>query len=418
MRCNRPECSLGLRVNFGWILPPLGGIGGRESQVSGQENGFYSIWPENKQMFDWKKFRQNVMEALNEIMGAGFFTTEYELQARGDKVEFWSPKMEMGMLASMQEAIVRQRELITKEVDPQQVELLNQQLERLRLEYLGMQRVGELLQIYDRVVWISPPGLGLESEEARINYFVKKGEKVVNYSWVATPNLEGLRDFMRWLGQDLNDDMGVAVGSFLLSPFEVKVGLEKMAGMVRDLNQLSNYQVPGWGVDLYGLMEFVQSFRQSLEENEKQDWIVSLQERGLWFDLKEELEKQVVSFYMGFYGQGKKPTHDMEVAFLQYLLERLIKPWLRVWVRVRYGANEDGFDFMWDQMMYRSSGCGSGLGGGVVIAGHPIGGTGYLWWGLGSVMGQLFSPPGCKSCKARKKKKEEKEEEEKRPKVS
>ncbi len=411
MTCNGPECGLGLPIIKTGGLSPLGGVT-RESQVGGQESGFYNIWPENRRMFDLDEFYWDVTEALNEAIGAVFFTTEYELQVRGDHVEFWSPKVGIEMLASMQEAIVRQEELITKEADPVRLELLNQQLERLRLEYLGMQRVGKLLQVYDQVVWISPPGLGLESDETRINYLVKKGKKVISYSWVATPDLERLKDFMSWLGHDLSDDMGVAVGSFLLSPFEVEMDLERMAGMVRNLNQLSKYQVPGWGVDLYGLMDFARSFRQVIEKGGQKEWVDYLQKRGLWFDLKGELEKQVISFYMGFYGQGEKPTHDMEVAFLQHLLERLIKPWLRVWVWVRYGDSEDRFDFMWAQMMYRSSGCGGGLGSGFVEGGFPMIGINLLWLRLGSVMQNFFSLPGCKKCgKSKRKKKKQKEDE-------
>jgi len=281
----------------------------------------------------------------------------------------YNPDINMWMLDSMDQAILVQQDLIKQ--DPNNLRLQTQ-LSRLQLEREGFERVARLFQSSQNnkavVVWISPPGMGLDSGESRINFFAgqRNGQtwQIDNAVMVAAPSLTALSKFYLASGGHMPDDAGWSVGSFLRFPFVSHRPIDSLIDLVGSVNRETGYRPPGFGVDLHKLIEFSNQFKTALyQAGNIKDWIEWFGQQNLPIDLGAALTDLINQFHHQFYQNSSLPTQEQEIWFLKRLLNQMVKPWLKIYFKLKtktpYDPNE--FDAYWSYLTSRTSGCGLGL---------------------------------------------------------
>ncbi len=275
------------------------------------------------------------MEALNEAIGAPTYRTEYYLGEEGHLIHLQTG---LDIQESMALAIQKAQMLLNTQKEGG---LLAEQFSRLVLEKHGLEKVVQLLEEGHRhIVWISPPGLGLNSGEARVNIFSKTGDRVLNFAFVATPQLQALQELVSSLGgpEELDHfiDNNGWVASFLQNPFPTNLDPLQVKERVVEMNQTANFTPPGFGIDIYQLYR-------------KYPHIFGV--------LEEEIQK----FYFSSRHFPGEERYSKELEFLGYLLNFYVKPLLRYELQ-QQGVSEEKFLLEYNALINRVSSCGQGLG--------------------------------------------------------
>ncbi len=339
---------------------------------------------------DPRVFRGNILEALNELMAAPEYHFFDFVLANG---EMKDPETNFSMLKSMAKAIEVQEELINQHPEEP---IFQAQLERLKLEWQGLEKVIGLFRTAPgpnlSVVWFSPPGLGLDSGESRINVFRGRLNpnghewRIDNSSYVATPNLKSLARLYSLL-TDRRFDFEMEVGSFLTRP-EVIADNKKPANLIRFTNQKDGYLPPGFGISLYDLIAFAGQTKDRLAEavysNHWQDFFGK---KGLRLDLKQYLEAKIAEFHNRFYKANSMPSQKEEQDFVAGLFMEAVKPWLVFYLQSKHPRlSRQAIDNNLANVMRRVSGCGVSFLSAITKSSNPWISPG------GSFLGLLFGP--------------------------
>ncbi len=297
--------------------------------------GAYLLWGKTEKGQSLSLFTLNIWETLNEAIGAPTYGTKYYLE-KGRLIHLQTG---LDIQESMKRAI--QKAQITLNNSPLEKELLTEQLSRLVLEKYGLEQVVKLLEEgHQNIVWVSPPGLGLNSGEARVNIFLRTEEGVLNYAFVATPQLDALQELAPLLGKSgklsrttIDNNL---VASFLQSPFPTDLNPLQIRERVEKMNQIVNFTPPGFGIDIYQLCSQYPQIFGALEEEMKEFYFTS---RTL------PLEER----------------YSNELGFLKHLLDFYVEPVLRH-ILQQQGMSEEKFLLEYNTLMNRVSSCGQGLG--------------------------------------------------------
>jgi len=368
-RCEPGSCFLGPVPP-----PPLEGVNRINRAGS---TGPLNLWPEHSpyQPEECERFRLDVFGALDELMGAPFFITKYQLQQRGEfGLDLYQPDRDEYLLEITGNAVTRQAQILESAAHADDYELESLRLKRLQAEQEGLHRVIELLNHWPDswVVWISPPGMGLESDESRINLFYLRGAtgRVIAYSLVAVDNLEAMQLYLRSVGVDLPDDAPVSTSGFLVSPAVVGLTLEDLIKRLKFVNLLYHYSPSGQA----RLKDLLTTYPK----------------------LEAGLDERINGFFASFYLRRQPPDHQTETSFLYQLYTDIIVPYLRDYLQDRGYQVDDSY------LMYlaqQAGGCG-GFDVFSVPVGPPLPSV-----FIGKVFNTLFGLP-CDKCR------KEKEEEE------
>ncbi len=297
------------------------------------------------------------------MLGAPRFVTEYRLT--GGRLFHLGTNLDI--LTSMEKAIQTLELQLQKTPDP----LLQVQLLRLGLEKEGMEEVLRLLRTTDTpVIWVSPPGLGLESGESRINYFfTRSGGRVVNYSSVATPNVTALiENFFPEL-KDSGETTESLVAFLLSHPFSTDItDLPSFTSLVSSINKDTNFSPPGFGIDIYRLLQTDPPKAAKLKQLIAAFYKYETEEKNL----------------------SPNQRYFLEVNFLTFLFDKFIKLLL-----IKQNPQVD--DRYLALLMSRTSGCGAGLGS--LLNPNPFGGLFNLFFET--------KQEECPACKKKRKPKKE-----------
>jgi len=310
----------------------------------------YSLWPDN--YIPMEIFPQRVEQALDELMGARYFVTQMKL-VDGD---FYVWQTRTHLLASMRTAIDKQRQLVQADPDNSH---LQEQFHRLTLEHEGMSRVVNLVRNSkgrSTVVWLSPPGLGLDSNETRVNLFWRQGDDVVNsISLVASPEKQFSLSLFYGLGKKLPDDAAPSTSSFLATPVLSQQNRSRIIGLVNQLNSFFRFNHPGLGVNLEQLTRFVESKKNNLTAAEL-DFLASAGFNLEWLNNLRQLSLN--NLIQSISKSNYKSEWSESVKLLIDLFHQIIKPWQFLYSKNRFDLNVHEYDKMIAFLLMNGTGCG------------------------------------------------------------
>ncbi len=311
----------------------------------------FSTWPDNQ--ISSEIFPDRIWQSLDELVGARFFITKTELT--DDDV--FDRQTQTHLLASMQTAIDKQTRLIQANPDNHQLE---EQFSRLVLEHYGMGRVVDMvrkLNSRSSVVWLSPPGLGLDSNETRVNLFWRQGKIVHSISLVASANIHFSLALFESLGHKLPNDATISTSGFLVTPIQIEHDRNNLIKLVEQLNGVFGYRPAGFGVNLDQLSAFVEDQKNKIRPQE----ITFLMSAGMNLNLLNRLKKTSLPQVINEISRQKYSQNwEESIKLILYLFNQLIKPWLFLYTKNNIGA--EGNDYDYDQMaaflLMNTTGCG------------------------------------------------------------